>query len=70
MGQGWLAHLYWNIVTLGWPSEMSLCHHIMWGYHPNISVHPEQDLTSTKAHDYVIDLDELHKFLHSEMAHT
>jgi hypothetical protein len=38
------------------------------GYHPNISVYPERDLTSARARDYAIDLDELHEFLRSEMA--
>ncbi len=30
------------------------------GYHPNITVHPEQDLTSAPAHEFVTDLDKLH----------
>ena len=30
------------------------------GYHPNISVHPERDLASSQAHDFTIDLDQLH----------
>jgi hypothetical protein len=30
------------------------------GYHPNISIHPERDLASQRAGDFVIDLDELH----------
>ena len=30
------------------------------GYHPNISVHPEQDLASLRARDFVVDLNELH----------
>jgi len=30
------------------------------GYHSNISVHSERDLTSAKARNYTIDLDELH----------
>ena len=38
------------------------------GYHPNISVHPEQDLTSERAREYSVDLDSLHQFLHEEMA--
>ncbi|SJL08332.1 uncharacterized protein ARMOST_11695 [Armillaria ostoyae] len=33
------------------------------GYHPNITVHPECDITSTWAHDFVVNLDELHQFL-------
>ena len=40
------------------------------GYHPNISVHPEWDLTSERAQEYSIDLDSLHQFLQEEMAHT
>ena len=38
------------------------------GYHPNISVFPEHDMTSTWACDYAIDLDSLHQFLREEMA--
>ncbi|KIK74108.1 hypothetical protein PAXRUDRAFT_73129, partial [Paxillus rubicundulus Ve08.2h10] len=38
------------------------------GYHPNISVHPEHDLTSARAREYAVDLDDLHQFLRSEMA--
>ena len=30
------------------------------GYHPNISIHPEQDLALLQAQDFVIDLNELH----------
>jgi IS30 family transposase len=33
------------------------------GYHPNISIHPECDLSSALAHDYAMDLNELHLFL-------
>ena len=33
------------------------------GYHPNISVFPECNMTSTWACDYAIDLDSLHQFL-------
>ena len=40
------------------------------GYHPNISIHPERDLTSERAQEYSIDLDSLHQFLQEEMAHT
>ena len=40
------------------------------GYHPNISVFPEHDMTSTQAHDYVVDLDSLHQFLQEEMANA
>jgi hypothetical protein len=39
-------------------------------YHPNISIHPECDLSSSRARDYAIDLDELHQFLQEEMAHA
>jgi hypothetical protein len=38
------------------------------GYHPNISIHPERDLSSARARDYAIDLDELHQFLREEMS--
>ena len=40
------------------------------GYHPNISVFPECDMTSTWARDYAIDLDSLHQFLREEMANA
>ena len=40
------------------------------GYHPNISVHLEWDLTSKRAQEYSIDLDSLHQFLQEEMAHA
>ncbi len=33
------------------------------GYHPNITIHPERDIASTRAHDFVVNLDELHQFL-------
>ncbi len=33
------------------------------GYHPNITLHPERDIASTRAHDFVVNLDELHQFL-------
>ena len=33
------------------------------GYHPNIMVHPERDLSSAKARDFAVNLDELHKEL-------
>ena len=29
------------------------------GYHPNISVHPERDLASLQARDFIVDLNEL-----------
>jgi hypothetical protein len=40
------------------------------GYHPNISVHPERDLSSARAHEYAVDLDSLHHFLREEMGHA
>ncbi|CDO78129.1 hypothetical protein BN946_scf184860.g1 [Trametes cinnabarina] len=33
------------------------------GYNPAISVHPERDLTSARAHEFTVDLDELHSVL-------
>ncbi len=33
------------------------------GYHPNITVYPECDITSIWAHNFVVNLDELHQFL-------
>src|SRR6266481_2486870 len=33
------------------------------GYHPNVTVHPERNLASARAHDFVTDLDELHQEL-------
>ena len=38
------------------------------GYHPNISVHPERDLASTRAKNFVTDLDELHQELRTRIA--
>jgi hypothetical protein len=38
------------------------------GYHLNISIHPECDLSSALTHDYAIDLNELHLFLQEEMS--
>jgi hypothetical protein len=40
------------------------------GYHPNISIHPERDLSSARAREYAIDLDELHQFLRDEMSYV
>jgi len=40
------------------------------GYHPNISVYPECDMTSTRACDYAVDLKSLHQYLHEEMANA
>jgi hypothetical protein len=38
------------------------------GYNPNISVHPERDLASSRAKDFVVDLDELHQELRKHIA--
>jgi hypothetical protein len=38
------------------------------GYHPNISIHLECNLTSARTRDFVIDLDELHQELHTQIA--
>src|SRR5467141_2030076 len=38
------------------------------GYHPNLTVHPECDLTSACARDFVTDLDELHQELRQHIA--
>jgi len=38
------------------------------GYHLNISIHPECDLSSALTRDYAIDLNELHLFLREEMS--
>ena len=38
------------------------------GYHPNLMVHPERDLASTRARDFVTDLDELHHELKQHIA--
>jgi hypothetical protein len=40
------------------------------GYHPNLTVHPERDLSSARAREYSDNLDSLHQFLHEEMAHA
>jgi hypothetical protein len=37
------------------------------GYHPNISVHPERDITSARAREFTVDLDELHEVLRTEI---
>ncbi len=37
------------------------------GYHPNITVQPECDIASAWAHDFVVNLDELHQFLCDEI---
>ena len=33
------------------------------GYHPNLTIHPEKDLASPQAQEFVTDLDELHQHL-------
>ena len=38
------------------------------GYHPNITVHPERDLTSIKAKEFVVNLDELHQELRTQIS--
>jgi len=38
------------------------------GYHPNITIHPERDLASARAQQYVVDLDELHQELKTAIA--
>ncbi|SJL05250.1 uncharacterized protein ARMOST_08616 [Armillaria ostoyae] len=37
------------------------------GYHPNMTIHPEHNIASTQAHDFVVNLDELHQFLCDEI---
>ena len=38
------------------------------GYHPNFTIHPEQDLASSCARDLVVNLDELHQELKSTIS--
>jgi len=38
------------------------------GYHPNLAVHPERDLSLARAREYAVDLESLHKYLREEMA--
>ena len=38
------------------------------GYHPNITVHPQHDLSSARAREYTVDLESLHQYLCEEMA--
>ena len=40
------------------------------GYHPNISVYPECDMTSARAREYAVDLDSLHQYLCEEITNT
>ena len=37
------------------------------GYHPNITVHPERELASQRAREFVVDLDELHTELRTQL---
>jgi len=38
------------------------------GYHPNLTVHPERDLASSRAKDLVVNLDDLHQELKATIA--
>jgi len=38
------------------------------GYHPNITIHPECDIASSRAHDFTIDLNELQSTLKTEIS--
>ena len=38
------------------------------GYHPNITVHPEHNIASSRARDFAIDLDELQSTLKAEIS--
>jgi len=38
------------------------------GYHPNITVHPERDIASSRARDFTVDLDELQSTLKAEIS--
>ena len=38
------------------------------GYHLNITVHPEHNLSSARAREYTVDLESLHQYLCEEMA--
>ena len=38
------------------------------GYHLNITVHPERDIASSRAHDFALDLDELQSTLKAEIS--
>ena len=37
------------------------------GYHPNLAIHPERDISSEKAREYVVDLDQLHQELRQQI---
>ena len=38
------------------------------GYHPNLTAHPERDLASTRAREFVVELDDLHQHLRDNIA--
>ena len=38
------------------------------GYHPNLTIHPERDLASSRAKDLIVNLDELHQELKATIA--
>jgi len=38
------------------------------GYYPNLTIYPEQDIASSWAHEFIVDLDELQKTLKEEIA--
>jgi len=38
------------------------------GYHPNITVHPECNIASSRAHNFAVDLDELQSTLKTEIS--
>ena len=38
------------------------------GYHPSITIHPKCDIASTRAQDFVVDLDNLHQQLQSHIS--
>ena len=38
------------------------------GYHPNLTIHPERDLASSRAKDLIVNLDKLHQELRTTIA--
>ncbi|KAF8624263.1 hypothetical protein AX17_007178 [Amanita inopinata Kibby_2008] len=38
------------------------------GYHPNLTVHPKHDLASQRAHDFAVNLDDLHAMLRENIS--
>ena len=40
------------------------------GYHPNLAVHPERDLSSARAREYAVNLESLYEYLRTKMAAT